>query len=141
MDMEKIEAGGEKHQEWLSEDEGISVTMCVFGGEDWQNVWVREIDLFVLFDSTLDNRMKVLSVKTPDSEVILHTVVVTLPVDGGGMVQYTYSSDYGGKRETDDVSFDLPCDLPERIDVEETVRLFLEQMEARDFSRPFLVPN
>ena len=31
--------------------------------------------------------------------------------------------------------------LPKRIDVEETIRLFIEQLEVKNFTKPLLVPS
>ncbi len=160
--MEGVETEGEKYQEWTSSDGKHKVIYMIRGGgKEWGGVWLKEIILKSTDPLTGSEMMKVQIVKNPDEVQPTKVVYVdTFRVNSGfgEMVKYVYSSDSEGLREeTGEVSMKdeaepldyieslttsevrLVQDLPKRIDVEETIRLFQEQLIEQHFYMPVLI--
>jgi len=166
--MERIEEEGEKYEEWLSPDEKFRVVSTIVGGgKGWEGVWLREMHLISTDKAVGGDLMKVQWIKQKGvPEIITNVYVEVLKVNltNWHFESYGYSSDCDGMRESigatsfptvvdknlimedciegvvnSPVHFE--SDLPDRIDVEETARLFMEQLEDRNFILPVLVPE
>ncbi len=160
--FEEIGTLHERCEVW--ENESRKITLSVLGGtKEWPGVWVKEISMESTDPILSSCLMRVQIVKNEDTNISTKAVFVDVfRFDGekGFFQVYAYSSNNEGKLEdmgiTEPVT-DLnisPLDyidalvaeparsedeLPERIDVEETIRLFLEQLEERRFDLPALV--
>jgi hypothetical protein len=163
--MEKIEDEGEKSEEWQNKEETRRVVYTVMGGgKEWGGVWLKDIRLLSTDKVIGGELMRVQYAKDTETKNQVVTVFVdVLKVDlrDWHLETFLWSSDNGGKIEemgcskypnferkftmedciqaVTDESVHFLMDLPEQIDVEETARLFLEQLEERNFALPTLI--
>jgi len=162
LNMEGVETEGQKSIFWENEAEKRKITYIVMGGGPWEETWVKILILAntdKLFDSEM---MRVEVSKNTSTGVISKAVFVDVfKFDGGTgrTASFAYPMDNDGKieevgritnrsqGEVEDYIETLTTeriraidDLPERIDVEETIRLFLEQLEERRMTLPVLIP-
>ena len=161
LNMEGVETEGQKHIVWENEREKRSLAYIVLGGGDWQGIWTKILILTSSDPLVGTDLMRVEISKDNDTGRITKAVFVdAFKYDGGKGVSanFVYDLDNDGKREESghvrqiseaDIEdyFEVLkyervrtyADLPDRIDVEETIRLFLEQIEERRMSLPVLV--
>lgn len=164
MGMERVAETGELEEEWTSGDGKRRVEVTVVGGGlGWEGVWLKNIDLQSTDNLVGGELMKVSYVKLPESEEIITTIsvdVFSFEEGVGYMENFNFSSDTEGVREStgkrpigfaeeitaldyiealksEDVH--LMDEIPLRIDIEETARLFVEQLQDRNFSKPLLI--
>lgn len=164
MGMMRIEETGEVKEEWFSADGKRKIEMMVVGGGlGWEGIWIKNISLHSTDNLVGGELMRVQYVKLPESEDV--TIAIFVDVfsfeDGvGHMENFSFSSDAGGTRESlnkrvtiqtkeitaleyiealKNESVRLLDEMPTRIDVEETARLFIEQLEERNFVMPILI--
>ncbi len=162
LNMEGVETEGEKKVIWENESEKRRISYIVLGGGDWQSVWTK---ILILTSTDLlvgTELMRVEISKDSDTGKISKAVFVDVfkfEVDSGKSINFVYELDNEGKREEsgnvrqisegevldyiESLKFEsirALSDLPERIDVEETIRLFLEQIEDRRMQMPVLIP-
>ncbi len=157
--VDKIEEEGEKNEEWLSADGKIEVVLMVMGGGvGWEETWLKDIRLNSTNSVVGGELMRVQYVKNTDTNscaVSLHVEGLDLKEGEWVLENYFYSSDAEGTKELEDSrtsedvlglieglalgTLRMSTDLPERIDVGETARLFVEQLQERNFSLPELI--
>ena len=162
--MEIVEEEGERKEFWLSKDERRQVSLTIMGGgKGWKDTWLKEIGLLCINEIVGSELMRVQYVKNMDTGLVTTVVfvdILTVKNDGLLITKYSYFGDNDGRLEevcgqnhsfnktytmeslieavaTEEVRFGN--ELPKRIDVEETARLFIEQLEERNFSLPVLV--
>lgn len=167
LEIDSFEELSTKNDEWVSEDKKRKLVVIVMGGgvfSDWKGVWLKDIILSSTDSLVASELMRVQLSKNADSKEVLKTVFVDVfefQQGQGIMNSKVYCSATGGKLEemgkyslcgekdtsTEEyieafVEEDVRTvqDLPEQIDVDETIRLFMEQLEERNFSMPVLVP-
>lgn len=161
LEMEGVEAEGEKHLVWENETEKRRISYIVLGGGDWQGVWTKILILASTDPLVGTELMRVEVSKDNDTGRLSKAVFVDVfKFDGGKgkSANFVYELDNDGAREesghVNQVSegeiwdyvetlksetIRTISDLPARIDVDETIRLFLEQIEERRMHLPALV--
>ena len=163
MDVESLEDSGEYIEEWISEDKTRKIVVTVMGGgPEWDGIWLKDIRLLTLNDLLACELMRVQIVKNEELQHVVKNIymdVFSYEGNVGKMESYSFSSDNAGTREqaghirladravspldyiealtNSEVNF--INDLPEAIDVDETIRLFVEQLQELRFTRPVLV--
>lgn len=167
LEAENFDELGSRNDEWENETAKRKLVVNIINGEKnstWEGSWVKEIRLFSTDNLVGCELLRVQFSKKADSdEVVKNVFVDVFEYDNGLgiMSSMMYSSANDGWLEEsgnyvlcgeehiplehfleellkDD--FRLLSDLPKKIDVEETIRLFIEQLEEKNFSKPFLVP-
>lgn len=164
LDNSKLEQCGEKREEWQSADGKKKIVINVMGGGTWGEMWLREIVLFSTDNLVGGELMRLQTTKNVLTKEIVSTIYVDAFRLGNGfgyMESFCFASDNEGLRE-ETGKITLPNhmagtkdedyleamlaenvliyeELPKQIDVEETARLFLEQLEDRVIARPVLV--
>lgn len=165
--MDGVEARGEFSEEWVSTDEKRKIVVTVMGGgKEWEGVWLKDILLLMINPLLGSELMRVQFVKRPDSEELTRSVFVDVfkfEDEAATFESYGYSSDNDGEREEmgrvrlpghlsqnitaldfleelKDEDVFLLDEIPMRIDVDETIRLFVEQLQERNFVKPNLIP-
>lgn len=161
LEMEGVEVEGEKHVVWENEEEKRRISYIVMGGGEWQSIWTKILILASTDTLVGTELMRVEISKDNDTGKITKAVFVDVfKFDGGKgkSANFVYEQDNDGKREESghvrlisegeiwdymetlkhETIRTLP-DLPERIDVDETIRLFLEQIEDRRMQVPVLI--
>lgn len=156
--LDGVESQGEKNEEWISPDKKRRITSLVIGGGKWNSVWAKEVSLLSCEEESCNLLMRVVHTKNADTGTTTTSVQVeALKTENGlwFLESFGYSLESEGKRESLGVSepidtldgienlakeeIVLESDLPERIDVEETARLFIEQLQERSLGRPILI--
>lgn len=144
-----------KNDEWVSKDGRNKLIVTIVGGDSnagWNGAWIKDVCLLSILQ---DSRLEVLRVqlsKNGDNENVLKNVFVEAIEtvdDQQFIVSIMFSNASEGYREELNrvkcelfVSEDdnrLLRNLPKRIDVDETIRLFIEQLEERNFRTPLLI--
>ncbi len=164
LSMEDVVSHGERIEEWLSQDGKHKVIVTVMGGKEWEGTWLKDVILICTDKLVGGEMMRVQSVKRPDRDEIVNTVFIDVFRFGrefGYMENYSFHSDNDGliedagrislpnhMAETTTLDYlealtredvHLLDEVPERIDIDETIRLFLEQLEERRFTKPVLI--
>ena len=164
LDMDNIEDRGETIEQWTSPDGRHKVIVAVMGGKEWEGIWLKDVILICTDQLAGGEMMRVQSVKRTDANDVVNTVFIDVFRFGGEfgyMENYSYSSDNGGileevgkvtfpnhKAETTTLDYlealtyvdvHLMDEIPKAIDVNETIRVFLEQLEERRFTKPILI--
>lgn len=163
MEPERLEHSGEHIEEWTSEDGLKKIVVTVIGGgSDWKGTWLKDVRLFTINQLLACELMRVQTVKNDELNSVVKSVYVEVfsyTDNVGKMESYSFSSDSGGVRErSGEIRFtgassspldflealtnaevNFLNDLPEKIDVDETIRLFVEQLQELRFTRPVLV--
>lgn len=161
LNMEGVETEGEKHVVWENEVEKRRVSYIVLGGGDWQSIWTKILILSSTDPMVGTELMRVEISKDGDTGKVQSAVFVDVfkfDEGKGKSAKYVYDLDNNGIREESDLVLQISegeildyieslkferirtiSDLPERIDVDETIRLFMEQIEERRLDMPTLV--
>lgn len=162
LNMEGVETEGEKNIVWENEAEKRRINYIVIGGGQWQSVWTKILILSSTDQLVGTEFMRVEISKDTDTGKICKAVFVDVfKYDGGKgkSANFVYDLDNNGTKEESghvrqiseaeiweymetlkEESIRTIPDLPERIDVDETIRLFLEQIEERRMGLPVLIP-
>jgi hypothetical protein len=161
LNMEGVETEGQKQIEWENIAEKRRITYIVFGGGSWQDTWTKILILSSTDPLVGTELMRVEVTKDGDTGKVNKAVFVDVfKYDGGKgrSANFVYDLDNDGRREDSghvsniseaeveeyfetlmsEMVRTLP-DLPEQIDVEETIRLFLEQIQERRLGIPALI--
>ncbi len=163
LNMEGVETEGQKQIEWENAEEQRRITYLVIGGGSWQDTWTKILILSSTNPLVGTELMRVEVTKNGDTGKVNKAVFVDVfKYDGGKgrSVNFVYDLENDGQREESghvsniseaeveqyietlmDESVRAVPDLPERIDVDETIRLFLEQIEERRIQIPVLIPS
>lgn len=161
LNMEGVEVEGEKHVVWENEAEKRKISYIVLGGGSWQSVWTKILILSSTDPLVGSEMMRVEISKDGDTGEINKAVFVDtfkFEEEVGKAVNFVYELGNEGRREESGHVYQISegevydyletlkdemvrtrPDLPEQIDVEETIRLFLEQVEERRMSMPVLI--
>ena len=156
-----METEGEKHVVWENEIEKRRISYIVFGGGDWQSTWTKILILSSTDPMVGTELMRVEISKDIDTGKVQRAVFVDVfKIDEGKgkSAKYVYDLDNDGIREESSPALQISegeisdyieslkferirtiSDLPELIDVDETIRLFMEQIEERKLDMPTLV--
>lgn len=162
LNMEGVETESEKSIVWESADQKRQIIYLVVGGGAWGDTWTKILTMSCTDELVGSEMMRVQLTKNTTTGMLTKAVYVDTYKYSGekGYTQsfvYTLEND-GMIEEANDViersSGELEqyleilktetirtlVDLPERIDVDETIRLFMEQVAERNFAMPFLIP-
>lgn len=161
LNMEGVETEGQKQIEWENPDLKRRITYIVFGGGSWQDTWTKILILSSTDPLVGSELMRIEVTKDGDSGKINKAVFVDVfKYDGGKgkTANFVYELENDGVREESGHVANISVaeveeyietlkqesvrtlpDLPERIDVDETIRLFMEQVEERNFGMPVLI--
>ena len=161
LSMEVVETEGESRISWESKKEKRSITYITFGGGTWESVW-NKILIFSSTDPLVGcDLIKIHIIKDNDTGMLTKEIYVdifALDGDSKKIINYVYSSLTDGLLEesglvSSESAVDVvdlietvttepirtKRDLPDRIDIDETIRLLLEQIEERRMTMPVLI--
>lgn len=160
--MEGVETEADRQINWVDEGLKRRIVYSVLGGGEWGDTWIKALSLSSTDKLVGTELMRVEVTKnTTTNEVGIAVFVQVLKYNSGkpSLIDFAYTLENDGRIEelgrteiggfamveeyiealkTESIRT-LP-DLPERIDVEETIRLFLEQIEERRMQIPVLIP-
>ena len=161
LNMEWVEMEEEQQIVWENSVEKRCISYIVIGGGKWDSIWTKILILSSTDPLVGTELMRVEISKDSDTGKVSKAVFVDVFKfdDGKGKTtNYVYESETDGKREESGhlnqiseggvwdymetlkvESIRAIADLPDRIDVEETIRLFMEQIEDRRLDMPTLV--
>lgn len=162
LNMEGIETEREKSVDWQSVETDRQINYVVVGGGAWGDTWMKSLSLSSTNKLVGTELMRVEQTKNSTTGITSKTVfvdVIKLELGKLSIISYAYPQDNDGlieemgiKDESVVTSLEeyleelktenirTARDLPDRIDVDETIRLFLEQIEERSFGMPVLIP-
>ncbi len=161
LNMEGVESEGERDISWENDAQKRRIRYIVLGGGSWGSIWTKILILSSTDPLVGTEMMRVEISKDNDTGKIGKAVFVDVfKFDGGKgkTANFVYEIDNDGKREESGHVLQISegevedyieilkyesirslSDLPERIDVEETIRLFVEQIEERRMNLPTLI--
>ncbi len=161
LNMEGVEMEEEQQIVWENSVEKRCISYIVIGGGKWDSIWTKILILSSTDPLVGSELMRVEISKDSDTGKVTKAVFVDVFKfdDGKGKTtNYVYESETDGKKEESGhlnqiseggvwdymetlkvESIRAIADLPDRIDVEETIRLFMEQIEDRRLDMPTLV--
>lgn len=159
MEGVKTEAG--RQIDWVDERLKRRIVYTVLGGGKWKDTWIKALSLASTDKLVGTEMMRVEVTKnTTTNEIGIAVFVQVLKynydkvslidfaytLENDGQIEELGQTEIGGIPEAEKYFEALKTerirtipDLPERIDVEETVRLFVEQIEERRLEMPVLV--
>lgn len=161
LNMEGVEMEEEQQIVWENSIEKRCISYTVIGGGKWDSIWTKILILSSTDPMVGTELMRVEISKDSDTGKVSKAVFVDIfKFDGamGKAINFVYELENEGNREEsgnvrqisegevldyiESLKFEsirTISDLPERIDVEETIRLFIEQIEERRTDLPVLI--
>jgi len=161
LNMEGVETEAEKSIVWESAEHKRQIGYLVIGGGAWGDTWTKILTMSCTDKLVGSEMMRVQLTKNTTTGMLTKAVYVDVfKYDGGKATtrSFVYTQENEGqveevdeKRQSSEGELEeyleslkteairTLVDLPERIDIDETIRLFMEQVEERSFGMPVLI--